>query len=94
VSHEDVVALEGRDADLFEDFQESDFRYSLNGYDYNTDYFFGLDLIGCYTGRAVEIPVAYKYDRKLLAEMLDEFKKYFPGRDNYVPRSYVMCILS
>ena len=91
IPHEDYCYF---DEDKINQLQNSDFTFIIDSWypDIST-YFFGIILGYADPGEYIMIPSVPLYDHNKFTKMMQEFKTFFPGREFYVPRHYILsCV--
>ena len=73
-----------------DDFIDNDYTIRINCWADTSDYFFGLSNFRVEPGTAVCIPTKRAYNHDKIISMIDEFKSYFPEKELYVPKDYII----
>jgi hypothetical protein len=77
--------------DLFEEFQESDWAYLVDGYrPEDSPYFFGIILEGIAPGMIAPLPTKRNYKHEDLDKMIEEFKKFLLNMEDYICRDWLI----
>ena len=87
--------LYNRDRELFDEFTYDDYTTPLNGYVGPLENFYAFGLVEGWAepGEAYEISVTRGYNAQHFLDMVDLFKKYFPNQREYIPYSYMCCVV-
>ena len=87
VSANDVAKIPNEKID---DFMDSPFCLCIDTYIRDCDYFFGLKLCSAEPGYAFALPATDNYAHSDLIKMMREFKEYFPDKDAFTIKHYLI----
>ena len=73
-----------------DDFIDNDYTIRLNCWSDTSDYFFGLTSFYVEPGAAVCVPTKRTYPHDEVMNMISEFKTYFPEKEFYIPKDYIL----
>ena len=78
----------------FHEFQRSAYAFAIDAWDPdNSTYFFGLMTLHADPSEYFRVPPVTPYSHEDLIKMIDEYKSFFPGKEPYMPHSYVLsCV--
>lgn len=92
VSADDVAKIPDEKID---DFMDNPFCLCVDNYvNSNFEYFFGLKLCSAEPGYAFALPAVDNYSHNDFIQMIREFKEYFPDKDAFTIKHYLINQIS
>ena len=87
-----ISANEITSEDFEKQLNESDYIFPIDSWSTHPNYFFGILHTIVKEGTGYMIPVRRPVlDQDKLYEMIDEYKTFFPNKDNYICHDYVLA---
>ena len=78
------------DHNIIDDFFDSSYVCVIDGYSSVPKYFFGITRFALDPGEIASVPINYRHNEHLF-DMIDEFRRCCPNRQNYIPKDYIFC---